>query len=361
MDKPHNKEESMRGRFKAVLVAALAAASIGAVATTAIAASGPAAPKSTNGNPVQRVASGLMVPTSFAFGDGAVFEGDGGNSSKLPNGGLYVLKDGKAKKVVSALAFVGGLQFHAGVLYVSGASIGATGPQFQILAFKGWNGITFTSQKPIYTAPKGFQAFNGLAFGANGRLYVGVDTGLLNGNDHGPASTSPYLYDILSMNSDGSGLKVFASGIRQPWQMAFPAGSSSPFVSDFGQDSAAKNPPDFLLRVTSGQNYGFPKCNWTKTSNCKGFAKPLKQFVPHTDVGGVVIIGKTLYLSMFGFAAPLRPAAIASLPISGKGSPKLLVDDVPKGYDIIGLGENAGYLYLGVTNQKSGLVYRVKA
>ena len=48
--------------------------------------------------------------------------------------------------------------------------------------------------------------------------------------------------------------------------------SSSPFVSDLGQDSGAKNPPDFLLRVRRGQAYGFPQCNWTKAKACKGFA-----------------------------------------------------------------------------------------
>jgi len=350
----------MRQRIATVVAALGVGVAICALAATALAGTA-AAPKSTNGKPVQLVASGLMVPTSFAFGDGAVFEGDGGNSTKLPNGGLYVLKSGKATKVSTALAFVAGQEFHAGTLYVSGVTIGSSGPEFQILALKGWNGSTFTSQGPIYTAPKGFQGFNGLAFGADGRLYVGVDVGLLDNNDHGPASTSPYLYDILSMNTSGGDVKVFASGIRQPWQMAFPAGSDSPFVSDLGQDAAVKNPPDFLLRVKAGQDYGFPKCNSTKASACKGFAKPLKLFPPHTDVGGVVIIGKTVYLSEFGFAAPLRPAAVASLPISGTGSPKLLVDDVPKGYQIIGLGENAGYLYLGVTNQKSGSVYRVKA
>jgi glucose/arabinose dehydrogenase len=351
----------MRQRIAAVVATLGLGAAICALAATASGAGTAAAPQSTNGHAVQLVAPGLKVPTSFAFGDGAVFEGDGGNSTKLPNGGLYVLKNGKATSVATALAFVGGLQFHAGVLYVSGATIGAKGPEFQILAFKGWNGSTFTSQGAIYTAPTGFQGFNGLAFGADGRLYVGVDTGLLDNNDHGPASTSPYLYDILSMNTSGGDVKVFASGIRQPWQLAFPAGSDSPFVSDFGQDAAAKNPPDFVLRVKTGQDYGFPKCNGTKASACKGFAKPFKVLPPHTDVGGVVIIGKTLYLSEFGFAAPLRPAAVASLPTSGTGSPKLLVDDVPKGYQIIGLGENAGYLYFGVTNQEKGSVYRVKA
>jgi glucose/arabinose dehydrogenase len=340
----------------------LALLTAGAAAAGATASKSSKAPTATNGKPVQLVASGLMVPTSFAFGDDAVFEGDGGNSSKVPNGGLYVLSGGKATKVSTTpkLIFVGGLQFHNDALYVSGATLGAKGPQFQILTFKNWNGTTFTSQKVIYTAPSKFQGFNGLGFGANGRLYVGVDTGLLNNNDHGPASTSPYLYDILSMSATGGQPDVFASGIRQPWQMAFPSGSDSPFVSDFGQDSAAKNPPDFLLRVTAGQNYGFPECNWTSATACAGYAKPFKTFAPHTDVGGVAIVGDNLYLSEFGFAAPLRPPGVVSLPLSGGGSPTTLVR-LPQEAVIVGLAANGDYLYFGIkTKAGGGMAYRVQ-
>ena len=214
----------MRGR--AVALIAATAVSAGAAATAAMAASGPPPPpKASNGHPVQLVASGLNTPTSFAFGGGNVFEGDGGAESKAapPNGGVFVLKGGAATEIPGSPQFVAGLAWHRGALYVSGGSITATGPKWQLWKWSGWNGTTFTSQKAIYTAPKKFQGFNGLAFGADGRLYVGVDTGLLNNNDHGPANLSPYLYDILSFNANGQGLKVFASGIRQPWQMAFPA------------------------------------------------------------------------------------------------------------------------------------------
>ena len=169
----------------------------------------------------------------------------------------------------------------------------AKGPSWQLQKWTGWNGTTFSSQKAIYTAPKKFQGFNGIGFGANGRLYVGVDVGLLNGNDHGPSTISPYVYEILSFKPNGKDLKVFAKGIRQPWQMAFPKGSSSPFVSDLGQDKGAKNPPDFVLRVNKGDNYGFPSCNQTSASKCTGFTKPFQQFGPHTDIMGLVIMGNS--------------------------------------------------------------------
>ncbi len=339
----------LRAAFKLLGVSTAAFSMLGAAATAA----GPPPPTSTNGHPVQLVASGLGTPTSFAFGGGNVFEGDGGNNqSGPPNGGVFLLKGGSATKLPGSPGFVGGLAWRDGTLYVSGGTIAASGPKWQLLAWSGWNGSTFTKQKAIYTAPKKFDGFNGLAFGSNGRLYVGVDLGLTNGNDHGPART-PYVYDILSIKPSGKNLRVFASGIRQPWQMAFPTGSSSPFVSDLGQDKGAKNPPDFLLRVRKGDNYGFPQCNRTKASACKGFAKPFKMFAPHTNVMGVGIIGQRLYLSEFT-GNKGTSGLVVTMPMAG-GKPKTLL----RGFvaPVVGLGVHAGFVYIG---ELTGQVFRVK-
>jgi hypothetical protein len=75
---------------KRVLAAAGLATTM-AVALGAPAASaspGPPPPISTNGHKVQLVASGLHTPTSFAFGHGLVFTGDGGSEKGPPNGGV---------------------------------------------------------------------------------------------------------------------------------------------------------------------------------------------------------------------------------------------------------------------------------
>jgi glucose/arabinose dehydrogenase len=329
-------------------------AACGLICSGAAAAGGPPPPTSTNGQPVQLVASGLGTPTSFAFGAGKVFEGDGGgNQSGPPNGGVFLLGNGTATKLPHSPNFVAGLAWRKDTLYVSAATITKKGPKFQLLAWSGWTGTAFTQRKVIYTAPKGFDGFNGVAFGPDGRLYVGVDVGLTNGNDHGPAKT-PYLYEILSIKPNGKGLKVFASGMRQPWQLAFPNGSSSPFVSDLGQDKGAKNPPDFLLRVRAGDNYGFPKCNWTQSKACKGYAKPFKMFAPHTDVMGVGIIGKQLYLSEF-LGNGGKSGLVVSMPMKG-GSPKTLLTGFVA--PVVGLGVHAGWIYVG---ELSGQVFRVKA
>ena len=235
------------------------------------------------------------------------------------------------------------------------AAITATGPKWQLWKWSGWNGTTFASQKAIYTAPKKFQGFNGIAFGADGRLYVGVDIGLLDNNDHGPASLSPFLYDILSFKPNGTGRQVFATGIRQPWQMAFPKGSSSPFVSDLGQDSGAKNPPDFILRVHKGDNYGFPNCNWTVGgASARASRSRSSSSAPHTDLMGMVIMGKRLYTTSFTGIGAKGGGEVLSLPLSGGKLKPLLTGFVAP---TVGLGANDGWLYVG---ELTGQVFRVK-
>lgn len=344
----------MRGRT-AALIAATAALTTGGVVASATAAQGPPPPPvGAKGVKVKQFATGLATPTSFAFGGGNVFEGDGGAESPgVPNGGVFLLKRGAATKLAGSPNFVGGLTWHKGTLYVSGATASATGSlKFQLQAWSGWTGTKFTHQKVIYTGPKGFKGFNGLAFGPDGRLYVGVDVSLDQTNDHGPASTSPFLYDILSLKPNGKDVKVFAKGIRQPWQFAFEKGSSDPFVSDLGQDSGnVKNPPDFLLKVHKGDNYGFPKCTRTDAKKCKGFTKPFKTFSPHTDIMGLAIIGKTLYMT--SFIGNKGSGEVLSMPLKG-GNVKTVVKGLVAPF--VGLGANRGSLYVG---ELTGRVFKV--
>jgi glucose/arabinose dehydrogenase len=338
-----------------IAAAGLAAAlTCALVAPAASASPAPPPPVSSNGHQVELVASGLKTPTSFAFGDGRVFVGDGGNSegSAPPNGGVYVLKGGTAVKIASPVLFVAGLTWYCGKLYVSGAVLANGRPSWRLMAWSGWNGTTFTVQKTLYTAGGKFDGFNGIGFGADGRLYVGVDVGLTDGNDHGPATTSPHLYDILTFRSNGTHMHVFAKGMRQPWQLAFRAGSNSPFVTDLGQDSGAKNPPDFVLHVHAGDNYGFPVCNQTVASKCQGFTAPFRTFKPHTDLMGIAVRSGTLYMT--SFVGGGKGGEVFSL---GLGSH--ILKPLLKGFvaPTVGLGLHHGFVYVG---ELTGQVFRVK-
>lgn len=319
-------------------------ASLGGVFGSVASATGAPLPRSASGHRVSLVATGLTTPTAFAFGAGRVFVGDGGTEDGSHAGGVFVLERGHARRLAGSPAAVLGVTWRGGTLYVSALT--------RLLAWSGWNGSSFAHRRVLYSAPPSFTGFSGLGFGADGRLYTGVYLG--SGNDHSPTS-APYAFDVLSLNSAGRDLRVVARGLRQPFQLAFPAGSSSPFVSVLGQDQPANlNPPDYVVRIRPGQNYGFPRCNWLSSGACRGYTRPFRFLRSHASPMGLAIIGNRLYVALFNGLDPSVGATVAWMPVTG-GALRTAVTWFPA--PIVGLGAHAGSLYVG---EVGGRVFSVK-
>ncbi len=65
--------------------------------------------------------------------------------------------------------------------------------------------------------------------------------------------------DILEYNPDGTGMRVFASGIRNPVSIAFYPGTNDLWTSVNERDELGDNlPPDYVTRVKPGGFYGWP-------------------------------------------------------------------------------------------------------
>jgi glucose/arabinose dehydrogenase len=270
-----------------------------------------------------------------------------GTRHPLGIGGVYVLQNGRARRLDHSPPFALGLAWHFHTLFISAGG--------QLLAWRGWNGRKFTQRHIIYTAPPGLSGFTGLAFAPNGRLYLGVDNG---GGSDPRAAAAPSRYEVLSMTPLGTHLRVVAQGIRQPWQLAFPAGSASPFLTDLGQIAGGGHAPDLLLRVRWHQDYGFPTCNWTQTSLCRGFARPLRIFAAHSDPLGLAIVRQRLYISEYGVRTP---AQVISVPLSGVGNARVALSGFPAGRHVVGLGAENGWIYVGETaagRNRFGSVWR---
>jgi glucose/arabinose dehydrogenase len=283
----------------------------------------------------------LHTPTAFAFGAGRTFVADAGSQDgSNAGGGVYVLVHGSPRRIAGSPPAAYGVAWRRGTLYVSAAST--------LLAWSGWTGSRFASMTTIYTAPAGFTRFNGIGFGADGRLYAGV--GLAVDNDHSPTS-APYAFDVLSFNARGSDLRVVARGLRQPWQMAFPTGSSAPFVSVLGQDFDPSNPPDYVVRVRPGEDFGFPECNWVVAQRCSDFAKPFKLLAPHASPMGLAISGGRLYLALYGGLG--HGPEVASMRIGGGAIRPVLTGFTQP---IVALGIDRHHLLVG---EVSGQIFRV--
>jgi glucose/arabinose dehydrogenase len=324
------------------LVVAAACAVASAVAPAGAIAAGPPVPVSTAGHDVTLVATGLQTPTSFAFGAETVFAGDAGNPGVSP-GGVYVLRDGTSTRLDGSPPEVSGLAWHEGRLYVAAGT--------QLLAWSGWNGTEFGNRQVIYTGPAGFTGFNGIGFGANGRLYAGVFLPLAK--DHGPSDT-PFAFDVLSFDAAGGDLRIVATGMRQPFGFAFPQGSSNPFVSDDGQDFPdSVHAPDLIVRVHQGANFGYPNCNWSAGSPCDGFTQPVDFLPAHSSPSGIGIIGHSLYAALFTGIGASGPGVV-SVPLSGGTVTPILTGFVAP---VVGLSTHGGSVYVG---DLTGSVYSVK-
>ena len=179
----------------ALFATGVAAGSRGAPPRTAAAAAGP---HTISGRPLTLVASGVPTPTSFAWGDGTMFIGGAGNHDyQLRGGGVYVLRGvHHVRRLAGSPTHVAGMAWHDGALYLSGDR---QLDRWQLYRWSGWNGSQFTSRRTIYTAPDTAQSLNGIGFGADGRLYVGVGVG---DDDNGP-TTDAFARDILSFTAAG--------------------------------------------------------------------------------------------------------------------------------------------------------------
>ncbi|MBZ0303713.1 MAG: PQQ-dependent sugar dehydrogenase [Anaerolineae bacterium] len=147
---------------------------------------------------------------------------------------------------------------------------------------------TYDTVKPIVTGLVSLQyeghSNNGIAFGPDGKLYVGVGAT----SDHGPLH-DPLEAAILRMNPDGSGLEVFASGLRNPYDLVFtPEGDL--FATDNNPTEIDRTlrfvPPEELNFIEQGQDYGFPRVFGSPPPG-DASAAPVTEFYPSVTSAGI--------------------------------------------------------------------------
>ncbi len=167
----------------------------------------------------------------------------------------------------AGLSLPNGLAYHAGALYVAG------GAHVYRISAEGAIDI-LVDDLPV----GGGFASGGLAIGADERLYLAMGA---------PCSLCEHPESergaILSMNLDGGDRQVFASGFRNPADIAFFRGQL--WSLDSGPNQSVGKALDELNRLEAGGFYGFPYCLGRAASGldsqrrvCESSIAPVMQF-----------------------------------------------------------------------------------
>jgi glucose/arabinose dehydrogenase len=225
----------------------------------------PFATASAGNNPIVRSRpknAALHVPPGFTVTLWASGFDDPRNMAYAPNGDIFVAEPGAGKITVlrgsprqrftfaSGLDEPFGLAFQGQWLYV--------GDVDEVVRFRYQSGWTAASVPPQHIArlePGGHSTRNVIFNRDGSKLYVAVGSAS-NVSDE---SRTPMRAAITEMNPDGSGSRIFASGLRNPVGLAWNPATGALWTSvnerdDLGDDLV----PDFVTDVRSGAFYGWP-------------------------------------------------------------------------------------------------------
>jgi glucose/arabinose dehydrogenase len=200
-------------------------------------------------------------------------------------------RDGKADKVytvASGLNSPNGVAFKDGNLYIATIST--------ILRLDSIETRLASPPKPVIVYDKypsdGHHGWKFIAFGPDGKLYVPVGA---------PCNVcerdNPVYASITRINADGTGMEVFARGIRNTVGFTWHPKSKQLWFTDNGRDNMGNDVPGDELNIApaAGMHFGFPYCHQGnipdpglgKTKNCSDYTPPVQILGPHVAALGM--------------------------------------------------------------------------
>ena len=170
-------------------------------------------------------------------------------------GSVYTLPDenhdGRADRTIvfaSGLRGSHSLAWRQGKAYVAGTK--------EVTEFTDADGDgRADSQRVIISGlPYGGHFTRTIVFGPDDKLYLSVGSSMNVGVEQDPRRAA-----ILQYNADGTGMKIFATGLRNAVGLAFDPATQQLWATDNGRDNLGDNlPPDELDIVRPGGFYGWP-------------------------------------------------------------------------------------------------------
>ena len=170
--------------------------------------------------------------------------------------------DGKAEEIITiakGLHVSNGVAFRNGSLYVAEVS--------RILRYDDIESRLHDPPDPVVVygdlPDDEWHGWKFIRFGPDGKLYVPVGAPCNICEPTDPHAT------IMRMNADGTGMEIYARGIRNSVGFDWDPRTSELWFTDNGRDYLGDNsPPDELNHAPrTGMDFGFPYCHGTNISD----------------------------------------------------------------------------------------------
>jgi glucose/arabinose dehydrogenase len=244
---------------------------------------GPAVPA---GFRIESFARGLSHPTAMAYGpDGKIYVTES-------DGNLVSITRGTRKPglLLRGLRIPLGVAWHGRTVFISEEG------RLERAVLSGGH---FVRRKVLVSGlPFGEHQQDNLVF-RDGRLYVGSGSTCDACREHDPRSAA-----VLSLRPDGRDLRVYASGLRNPYGLAVQPRTGRLYATVNGQDKLGTagdpEPADTLVLLKRGAHYGWPHC-WADArtlrlaGSCRGVTPPAAYFEPHASADGVLFYSGTSF------------------------------------------------------------------
>ena len=284
--------------------------------------------------------------------------------------------DGRADDfvvVAAGLDLPHGLAFHRGALYVAetGRVVRFTYDPARLVARD--------SRVVVPDLPAGEHHWTrSIAFGPDGRLYVAIGSSCDACRERDRRRAA-----IIRYEADGSGERLFATGLRNPVGLAFHPATGRLWTTVNERDwKSGGAPPDHVTAVREGGDYGWPDCfaaagtfrpdpELAEPRSCRDFVLPSLELSPHSaPLGAVFYTGRqfpaayqgSLFVALHGSRPELPPAGYKIVRVEVESGRPPVVHDFATGFRAWGRPVDlavgrSGSLF--ISDDHRGAVYRV--
>ena len=223
----------------------------------------------------------LYRPTGFTFDE------QGRLYVTSQDGNVYILQDEDHDGRVDArLTFATGYYFPLGVAIHQPTGDVYVSYQGAISVLQDTNGDDRADNERLLVddLPYDKHQNDNLEFGPDGWLYVGVGSTCDACEDPDPRSASILRFDVETGENE-----IYATGMRNPYDVAFHPETGELFATDNGRDDLGMEAPfEELNHIVQGGDYGYPGCwNEHDQPGCEETIPPVAVFEAHSSANGV--------------------------------------------------------------------------